>query len=168
MKEAEEDARDEESKILDDIALKKKSKKGKKPVDPETVLQVGQTLPNVRVKEFNYFDGRPILSMKEEVLNASALDYDSLKVGDVTYATIDSINPNGKSLTLKISEFVKGTLPIEHMADHPLKVIPPKLAEIGKQIKVRVFSVDQRSVVFTKKDTFLKDKCPVFTSSKDV
>ena len=92
VKEAEEDERDEESKILDDIALKKKSKKVKKAVNPETLLQVGQTLPNVRVKEFNFFDGRPILSRKEDVVSASVLDYDSLKVGDTTYATIDSVN----------------------------------------------------------------------------
>lgn len=142
VKEAEEDERDEESKILDDIALKKKSKKVKKAVNPETLLQVGQTIPNVRVKEFNFFDGRPILSMKEDVLSASALDYDSLKVGDTTYATIDSVNSQTKCLTLKISDFVKGILPLEHMAEHPLKVIPPKLTEIGKQIKVRIFSID--------------------------
>jgi ribosomal protein S1 len=65
--------------------------------------------------------------MKEEVLTASVLNYDSVHVGDNTYATIESVNAVTKSVHLKISEFVKGVLTLEHMADHPLKVIPPKL-----------------------------------------
>lgn len=102
--------------------------------------------------------------MKEEVLTASALDYDSINVGDITYATIESVNQATKQVTLKISEFVKGVLSIEHMADHPLKVIPPKLAQVGKQIKVRVFAIENRSVIFTKKDTFMKEKVPIYGS----
>jgi ribosomal protein S1 len=154
-------AQDEDSKIMDEIALKKK----KKVFDPDTLLQVGKTIPAVRIKEFNFFDGRPVLSMKEDVLGAPVLDYNSLKVGETVFATIDSINPVTKSVTLKISDFVRGILPIEHMAEHPVKVIPPKLTEVGKQIKVRVFALEDRQLVFTKKDTLLKDKVTVFASS---
>jgi len=39
-------------------------------------------------------------------------------------------------------EFVKGIFSIEHMADNPLKVIPPKFMKEGKVIKLRVFHVD--------------------------
>lgn len=61
------------------------------------------------------------------MLGATALNYDSLKVGDVTFATIEQVNEATKIISLKISEFVKGILTIEHMADHPIKVLPPKL-----------------------------------------
>jgi ribosomal protein S1 len=102
--------------------------------------------------------------MKEEVLTASVLNYDSVNVGDNTYATIESVNAVTKSVHLKISEFVKGVLTLEHMADHPLKVIPPKLTQIGKQIKVRVFAIDNRTILFTKKDTLMKEKVPIYSN----
>jgi ribosomal protein S1 len=102
--------------------------------------------------------------MKEEVLTASVLNYDSVNVGDNTYATIESVNAVTKSVHLKISEFVKGVLTLEHMADHPLKVIPPKLTQIGKQIKVRVFAIENRNILFTKKDTLMKEKVPIYSN----
>lgn len=159
------DVLDEDSKILEDIKLKKKSKK---KVNPEGGLSVGQQISQVRIKEHNYFDGRPILSMKEEVLTAAALNYDSIKVGDVTYATIESVDAVKKQVNLKISEFVKGVLTLEHMADHPLKVIPPKLTQVDKQIKVRIFAIENRTVLFTKKDTLMKEKVPIYDSPADL
>jgi len=50
------------------------------------------------------------------------------------------------------------------MADFPLKVIPPKYKDLGKSIKVRVFGIDHktRSLEFTRKETLLKAKVPVF------
>jgi ribosomal protein S1 len=65
---------------------------------------------------------------------------------------------------LRLNEFVKGKLFIEHMADFPIKVIPPKMKQIGKEIKVRVFYVDSedRDLEFTKKETLLKAKTPVY------
>lgn len=117
----------------------------------------------MRVKEFNYFDGTNILSMKLEVLSAAVLDYDSIKVGDFMFASIEKVNEVKKVISLKINDFVKGFLPIEHMADHPVKVVPPKLASIGKSIKVRVFSIENRNIIFTKKDSLMKEKTPIYT-----
>lgn len=54
------------------------------------------------------------------------------------------------------------------MADNPLKVIPPKFKKIGKETKVRVFSKEGRSVVFTKKESLLKDDVPVLTKPQDL
>jgi ribosomal protein S1 len=56
------------------------------------------------------------------------------------------------------------------MADFPLKVIPPKYRDIGKAIKVRVFNVDPktRNLEFTRKDTLMKSKVPVYQSYKEV
>lgn len=43
-----------------------------------------------------------------------------------------------------------------------MKTIPPKLCEIGKEIKVRIFEINpsKRFLEFTKKDSFLKEDCP--------
>ena len=69
---------------------------------------------------------------------------------------------------LKLGDFVKGTLTLEHMAEHPLKVIPPKFTAVGKEIKVRVFSVSGRHVELTKKDSLMKDKVTVYSSLSDI
>lgn len=63
-----------------------------------------------------------------------------------------------------MNDFVKGRLYLEHMADFPLKVIPPKYRDINKTLKMRVLNVDKktRTLEFTRKDTLLKAKVPVY------
>ena len=106
--------------------------------------------------------------MKPDIVNSSALDYTSIKIGDFHTATIDEISETRKTVTLSLNDFVKGVLTLEHMADHPLKVIPPKFCEVGKKIKVRVFNVEKRFVEFTKKDSLMKEKTPVYSTIKEV
>lgn len=50
------------------------------------------------------------------------------------------------------------------MSDYPLKVLPPKMKEVGKKITGRVFFVDSeaRKLEFTRKETLLKDKTEAF------
>ena len=70
---------------------------------------------------------------------------------------------------MKLNEFVKGRLYIEHMADLPLKTMPPKLTQVGKEIKVRIFAIDYKTryIEFTKKETLFKDKTPVYQSYRE-
>ena len=84
--------------------------------------------------------------------------------------TIESVFANDaqKRIVLRLGDFVKGTLTLDHMADHPLKVIPPKFTQIGKEIKVRVFNVEGRNVELTKKDSLMKDSVAVYTSLSDL
>jgi ribosomal protein S1 len=63
---------------------------------------------------------------------------------------------------------VKGTLSLEHMADHKLKQIPPKFTQTEKQIKVRVFDIENRNVVFTKKEFLMKHDVHLFDSIRQV
>ena len=84
------------------------------------------------MKEYNYFDSMPVLTMKQDILKTSALDYSSIAVGEVHTATIVSVNESKKQVTLGLNDFVKGVLSINHMADHPLKVMPPKFCQEGK------------------------------------
>ena len=57
-------------------------------------------------------------------------------------AEIAQIDAAGKGVTIKVNDFVKGTLSLEHMGEQPQRLIPPKYQEVGKKIKVRVLSVD--------------------------
>jgi len=133
-------------------------------------LKIGQVLKNVKIKEINYFDGIPILSMRENVLASHSLNYHMIEVGQFYQAKIEKVNLDKKFITLSINDFVKGNLHIEHMADNALKVLPPKFQEVGKEIRVRALSVDasKRSLEFTKKDTLMKESTPVYKSIKEV
>jgi ribosomal protein S1 len=98
--------------------------------------------------------------LKDPLIKSPYLDYNSVKVGQTLLATIIEVNEKDKFIKLSLNDFVKGKLHLEHMSDYPLKVIPPKFRETGKTIKVRVWNVeaDKRSIEFTKKETFIKDK----------
>lgn len=152
---------DEEVADEDQAAVKKVFR-----VDEE--LTIGQTLDKVRVKELNFFDGTAHLTMRSQILNSPALDYSSIEIGQFVNATILSVNEVKKIVTLSLNDFVKGTLRLEHMADYPVKVIPPKFTQTGKQIKVRVFSLEERSMVFTKKDSLMKHDIQIYKSLKSV
>lgn len=133
------------------------------------VLEVGQTLEQVKIKEINYFDGAPILSMKPSVLKQSALNYQMVVPGQYLDAEVEKVNLEKHFVELRCAG-LKGFLHIEHMADHPLKVIPPKFQESGKEMRVRVLNVDigKRFLEFTKKDTLMKEDTPVFQDLKSV
>jgi hypothetical protein len=42
---------------------------------------VGKILDQVKVKEINYFDSKPILSIRESLLKTESLSFDTVKVG---------------------------------------------------------------------------------------
>jgi hypothetical protein len=105
-------------------------------------LEVGKNIDKIRVKEINYFDAKPILSMREDILNSSALDYNLLEPGMFVTGKIEEIHEAEKYISIRLNEFVKGKLFIEHMADYPLKMMPPKFGSAGKEIKLRVLNVD--------------------------
>lgn len=67
---------------------------------------------------------------------------------------------------LRVNQFIMGNLHIEQMADTPLKTMPPKFTEVGKEVTVRILNVkaDKRFVEFTKKDSLMKEDAPVFLS----
>ena len=52
----------------------------------------------MRVKEINYFDAVPYLTMRKETVGSAALDYASLEVGQFVNATIESVNEVRKTV----------------------------------------------------------------------
>lgn len=102
--------------------------------------------------------------MREDIIGTSVLNYDQITCGMYLNPIIEEVNAKDHYITLKVNDFVKGRLYMEHMADLPLKVLPPKLTQIGKEIKVRVFSIDYKTryIEFTKKDYLFKEKVPVY------
>ena len=103
--------------------------------------------------------------MRDDIVKAEVFDYSQIVPGAFLQATVESATDR-KSLILKVNSFVKGEMPLDHMAEMPVKMIPPKFS-VGKEIKVRVFSVDKtsRQIIFTKKDSFMKEKCEIHDGS---
>lgn len=85
-------------------------------------------------------------------------------------AKIAKVDPATRSVVLKVNDFVQGTLFLEHMADQPLKTMPPKFTEVGKELNLRVLHVDAptRLIEFTKKDSLMKEDCPVYKTHRDI
>lgn len=127
-------------------------------------------LPSVRVKEINWFDGVAVVTLRDSLLNAESLNFHQIEVGQFMKATIARVDPASRSIAFRVNDFVQGTLHFEHMADHPLKVMPPKFQEVGKELNLRVLHVDApaRLIEFTKKDTLMKEDCPVYKTHKDI
>ena len=71
----------------------------------------------VRVKEINWFDGMPIVTLKESLLQTQSLSYRQLKTGQILDATILSVDAKGHFIKLSLNEFVTGTLSLEHMQE---------------------------------------------------
>jgi len=76
---AEEKDDDKKEETKEQKKKKKKAKavktadKAKKDFD--CLLKIGQILPKLRVKELNFFDGMPIVSMRKDLLEGGAIDY---------------------------------------------------------------------------------------------
>jgi hypothetical protein len=64
----------------------------KTPLYIRVELEKGQKIDRLRVKELNYFDGVPILSMRDDIVSTAALTYDSLTCGQYLNATIEEVN----------------------------------------------------------------------------
>jgi ribosomal protein S1 len=145
----------------------------KQPEDSEEErkeLKVGQALDRVKVKELNYFDGCPILSLKDSLLGQQVLNYHQIKAGQFLKAKVAKAHPEKGLVVLQVNDFIQGHLHLEHMADQPIRVIPPKLLEQGRETTVRVLKVNasERFIEFTKKDSLMKEDVPVVASFKEV
>ena len=102
-------------------------------------MKVGQKLEHVKVKEVNYFDGVPILTARANLVASEVINYATIKPGQYVTGKVHEVLKDKDCLKIKISDFVYGYLHLEHMGENPLKSIPPKFAEVGRELKLRVF-----------------------------
>jgi ribosomal protein S1 len=73
-------------------------------------------------------------------------------------------------VTIALSQYVKGRLYLEHMSEVPIKTIPPKLQKIGKEVTLRVWTVDaaEKRIEFTKKESLMKDSAKVYENIRQI
>jgi hypothetical protein len=48
-------------------------------------------LDEVKVKEINYFDSKPILSLRQSLIKAEAISYETIQVGQYFQAVIEKV-----------------------------------------------------------------------------
>lgn len=89
-------------------------------------MEVGETIKAVKVKEVNWFDGVPVVSVRDTLVGADQLNYHQIQIGEYLTATITKVDAPRACVVLRVNDFVQGNLHIEHMSDNPLKIIPPK------------------------------------------
>lgn len=63
-------------------------------------MKIGLKLQKVRVKEINYFDAVPIISLREDVVNTSVLNYDNIKCGDFLQGTVSIVDEQNRFIEI--------------------------------------------------------------------
>ncbi len=149
----------------------KKGEEAKEEKKEDPGFKSGDVVKSVKVKEFNYFDGVYLALL--DSAPAELVTWQNIEVGQILTATVDKVvagDPKkGPHILVKINQFLSGVLPLEHMADRPMAHIPEKLAQAGKQITVRVFSVSKltKTLILTKKKLFMKEQTPTIKNRSD-
>ena len=144
----------------------------KKKAEETVALKPGDAVKSIKVKEFNYFDG-VYLALMDSSKSDEIVTWQNIEAGQMVTGTVEKVVPSdpkkGPHVLLKINQFLGGILPLEHMADRPVAHVPEKIGQVGKVMKVRVFSVSKltKTLVLTKKKLFLKEQTPTIKSRSD-
>jgi len=99
-------------------------------------VKEGDEFEKVIIKEYNYFDDKPIITTNISNLNQEFISYDTIKIGQILSCLIKHIDQN--TIYVTINNYIKGIIPLIHITDYPLNKIPLKF-KLGQTIKARVF-----------------------------
>uniref|UniRef100_A0A0K0FY01 Protein RRP5 homolog (inferred by orthology to a human protein) n=1 Tax=Strongyloides venezuelensis TaxID=75913 RepID=A0A0K0FY01_STRVS len=121
-------------------------------------LKVGDKV-KVRVINFKIFDKSLIVSNKPEVMKQKIMSLSNVVPGKLIMATVRGITDS--CVRLKISDTVRGTIPMIHATDRQVRNWQKKFV-VGSSIKVRPLFVDEEysNVVCTAKPTLLQSDLP--------
>jgi hypothetical protein len=133
----------------------------------------GDRVPAVRLKEFNFFDGMYIVSMKSELMGTEMVTWDTVAAGQMLTGRTDGVVTSSKAgphVSIKINNFLTAILPLEHISDRPVAHVPEKLKAVDKEIRVRVFTVNKltKTLIVTRKKLLLRPHTPIIKSREEV
>ena len=124
-------------------------------------LDVDQILPwNLRIKEFNYFDGIPLVLPLHDNIGSVSLSWSTLRAGATIEGTIKEIFEEDY-VVIEINSFISGRVYRTHLTDVPQNRISKKIkSSIGKKMTFKIWKVvqDKKILELTKKESILKDK----------
>ena len=128
-------------------------------------IKEGDKIDKVLIKEYNYFDDKPILTTKTE--KDDFISYETLKVGQFITGTIHHIDQN--TIFVLINNYIEGQIPLIHITDYPLNKMPLKF-KIGQKIKSRVFAYnkDTKNLILTLKESLLSSEVKLYSDISEM
>jgi hypothetical protein len=82
----------------------------------------GDLIEKVVIKEYNYFDDKPIITSNIPKEGEEFISYETLKVGQFITGIIHHIDQN--TIFIKINNYIEGQIPLVHITDYPLNKMP--------------------------------------------
>ena len=115
-------------------------------------VKEGDIIEKVIIKEYNYFDDKPIITTNIPKDTTDFVSYESLKVGQFITGIIHHIDQ--KTIYITINNYIEGQIPLIHITDYPLNKMPLRF-KIGQKIKARVFiyNKDTKNLILTLKES---------------
>ena len=125
-------------------------------------IKEGDEIEKVIIKEYNYFDDKPIITTNIPKESEDFISYETLQVGQFITGIIHHLD--SKTIYLTINNYIEGQIPLIHITDYPLNKMPLKF-KIGQKIKARVFSYskDTKNLILTLKETLLLEETKLYS-----
>ena len=126
-------------------------------------VKEGDLIEKVIIKEYNYFDDKPIITTIIPKDNTDFVSYESLKVGQFITGIIHHIDQ--KTIYITINNYIEGQIPLIHITDYPLNKMPLRF-KIGQKIKARVFTYnkDTKNLILTLKESLQSPDTKLYSS----
>ena len=161
--EIEEDEKDDEDKKDEDSDNESNSKDSNEKIKDEAreiisgikkEVKEGDEFEKVIIKEYNFFDDKPIITTNISNIDEEFISYETIKVGQFVSCLIKHIDQN--TLHVTINNYIQGKIPLVHLTDYPLNKMPLKF-KLGQKIKARVFLYNKqtKNLILTMKESLL-------------
>ncbi|XP_010557958.1 PREDICTED: rRNA biogenesis protein RRP5 isoform X2 [Tarenaya hassleriana] len=123
--------------------------------DPDSVFHVGEVV-KCRVTSAVHASRRINLSF--EIKPASVSEDDSIKLGSIVSGVVDTIAPHAVIVCVKSKGYLKGTISIEHLADHHehAKLMKSVVRPGYEFKKLLVLDIEGKNLVLSSKHSLLK------------
>ena len=130
-------------------------------------VKEGDEFEKVIIKEYNFFDDKPIITTNLSKQNQDFISYETIKVGQFLSGVIKHIDQN--TLHIIINNYIQGKIPLIHLTDYPLNRIPLKF-KLGQTVKARVFlyNKETKNLILTMKESLLSPEVKLYSELKEM
>ena len=130
-------------------------------------VKEGDEFEKVIIKEYNFFDDKPIITTNISNSDQEFISYDTIKVGQFLSCLIKHIDQN--TLHVTINNYIQGKIPLVHITDYPLNKIPLKF-KLGQTVKARVFLYNKqtKNLILTMKESLLSPDVKLYSDLSEM
>ena len=130
-------------------------------------VKEGDEFEKVIIKEYNFFDDKPIITTNLSNSNQGFISYETIKIGDIESCLIKHIDQN--TLHVTINNYIQGKIPLIHITDYPLNKMPLKF-KLGQTIKARVFlyNKETKNLILTMKESLLSPEVKLYSDISEM